>query len=53
MMLKKWWALFLKVPSGYPFVVETYSDEGSDKEAVMDNIKSGGGYALLDILEAR
>ncbi len=53
MMLKKWWALFLRVPSGYPFVNEIYSDEINNKQSVMNNIKPESGYALLDILEAR
>lgn len=53
MMLKKWWALFLRVPSGYPFVNEIYSDEKNDKQITISNIKAESGYALLDILEAR
>ncbi len=53
MLLKKWWALFLRVPSGYPFVIEIYSDEGNNKKTVIGNLKPESGYALLDILEAR
>lgn len=53
MFLKKWWALFLRVPSGYPFVVQILADEAKDKKDLMNNIPPESGYALLDILEAR
>lgn len=53
MLLTKYYAVYVEVPTGYPGVITLNLDPGMSKEEMRELIWKNYPFAVLDILEAR
>ena len=54
MLMKKYYAVYVEVPTGYPGVASFYAGDMNSAWAFAKNpSKDGNRLAILDILEAR